>query len=169
VTSLATVSVPVSEYRDLLARVKELEGEVGSINSQLVQAENNALTYNNQLQSKFAGVLAIRCAKHVGVPQYNSNETSGGECPVCEIESLKTSIQLLETGKYGRRELSAKIQELEAQLHQRDTALNSAREALSKVHEWYEGKHEYAVDFFEDIEKTIDHALSQIQACEVKR
>lgn len=34
-------------------------------------------------------------------------------------------------------------------------ALREARVALDKVNEWYEDKHEFAVDFFEDIEKQI--------------
>lgn len=42
-------------------------------------------------------------------------------------------------------------------------ALRECVTALSKACEWYEGKHEYAVDLFEDIEKQTKEALTRAQ------
>jgi len=44
---------------------------------------------NKKLEEQFKGVICIRCVKHHQVPPYNTNEASGGECPVCHVEKLE--------------------------------------------------------------------------------
>lgn len=34
-------------------------------------------------------VMLIRCIAHRSVPQYNQSESTGAECPACEIERLR--------------------------------------------------------------------------------
>jgi hypothetical protein len=51
-----------------------------------VVAERDSL--RAQLESAFKGVLCIRCARHLAVPQINANEYSGGECGACIAEGL---------------------------------------------------------------------------------
>ena len=92
----------------------------------------------------------------------------------------------IEESEPTRADLLARVKELEGEnlrwrqdvdalqkrLHQRDTALVVARKAL----EWIKnpGNHkdldfDSMTAFFEQRDKIIDHALSQIQACEVKK
>jgi len=50
-------------------------------------------------EENFKGVIAIRCMKHFKVPPYNNNESTGAECPVCEVEKLNDRIGQLEPFK----------------------------------------------------------------------
>src|ERR1700722_14619556 len=42
------------------------------------------------VQEGIGGVLSIRCLKHLEVPQLNSKEATGAECPICEIENIES-------------------------------------------------------------------------------
>ena len=40
-------------------------------------------------------VTAIRCVEHRAVRAYNRNESSGGECAACAVESLRAEVERL--------------------------------------------------------------------------
>jgi hypothetical protein len=54
-----------------------------------------------------SGVMSIRCMKHREVPQLNTSEASGAECPICEIDRIRDAIvtdQTTGAGDYSEAE-----------------------------------------------------------------
>jgi len=145
------------EQRDsLLARVKELEGKNASLKSQLDSMTVKASQYRNALYG------------HVEYPSQGASWERVAEMDT-KMKGLEESLKLKEAA-YGV--LVDVNTDLSHQLHQRDTALVKARQAL----EWIKAPVQHddldvasMTEFFERRDKIIDHALSQIQACEVKK
>ena len=140
------------EQRDsLLARVKELEGKNASLKSQLDSMTVKASQYRNALYG------------HVEYPSQGASWERVAEMDT-KMKGLEESLKLKEAA-YGV--LVDVNTDLSHHLHQRDTALMEAREALVKV-KCYEGT--LVIDGgYIPWNKLRNHALSQIQACEVKK
>lgn len=59
-----------------------------------LQARCKAL--NDMMESEFRDVLFIRCLAHRGVPQYNTQESTGAECAACEVVHWQARCERLE-------------------------------------------------------------------------
>lgn len=63
---------------------------------------SGACTSEAERDAYFKGVedvLYVRCLRHRNVPAYNQEVSKSGECPACEIETLKEMIGLAAEGR----------------------------------------------------------------------
>lgn len=88
-------------------------------------------------------VMSIRCAEHVAVPQFNSNEASGGECAACAVEGVKAFLEVeREAGRIAREKSQFQFQRanaLETHVVRLEEAL---RETAVRLHGEFHGPDE---------------------------
>ena len=99
-----------------VATIERLAAEVSAFREQAEEAA---------FMRGVASVLAIRCTKHIAVPQMNAQEESGAECAACavdrEIAALRARLA------EGERERDHHLREVETLTSARDALLRTTR------------------------------------------
>lgn len=66
---------------------REHEAAKTAFVSSVASLEERNRELEEQLESEIKGVLCIRCMDHRHVPQLNTKEATGAECPICHLET----------------------------------------------------------------------------------